>query len=301
MTAFPEAITQVDVPGVRKFKSGKVREVFDLGDRLVLVATDRISAFDCIMPNGVPQKGMILNQLSAWWFERTRHIIPNHVITTRVEEFPSEFQAHAQILAGRSMLVRKTKAISVECVARGYLIGSGSKDYQKSGAVSGIRLRPGYRMAEKLDEPIFTPADKAESGHDENISFAQVEERVGKDLAAKLRDTTLAIYRHAADYALTRGIIIADTKFEFGLDNEGNLTLIDEILTPDSSRFWPADTYQVGSSPPSFDKQYLRDYLETLDWDKTPPAPALPDEVVMKTREKYLQAFEMLTGNPFTG
>jgi phosphoribosylaminoimidazole-succinocarboxamide synthase len=290
-----QAVTALDIPGVEKFKSGKVREVFDLGEELLLVASDRISAFDCILPDGIPQKGMVLNQISAWWFKRTADIIPNHMLSTAVEDFPSKLQPHADTLAHRSMLVKKTKALPVECVVRGYLIGSGWKEYQEGGSVSGLPLRDGYRMADKLDEPIFTPAHKAESGHDENISFADVEHRLGSEIAGILRQKSLELYQFAADYARERGIIIADTKFEFGL-RDGELVLIDEALTPDSSRFWPAETYEPGSSPFSYDKQYVRDYLETLDWDKTPPAPPLPAEVINKTREKYVQVFEQLTG-----
>ncbi len=290
------ARTQIDIPGVRKFKSGKVREVFEVGNELLLVASDRISAFDCILPTGIPGKGNILNQLSAWWFERTGHIIPNHMITIDPKRFPEPLKQHADVLGGRAMLTKKAKLLPVECVVRGYLIGSGWKEYQQSGTVSGIRLRPGYRMADKLDQAIFTPARKAETGHDENISFEQVAEMIGMDLAAKLRDTATALYRYAADYALGKGIIIADTKFEFGLVGE-QLTLIDEMLTPDSSRFWPMDSYAPGQSPASFDKQFVRDYLETLsDWDKTPPAPALPEAVIQKTQEKYVDAFRRLTG-----
>ena len=293
----PAALTQLDLPGIKKFKSGKVREVFDLGDQLMLVATDRISAFDCIMPNGIPQKGMVLNQISKYWFQQTGDIVQNHMVATDVADYPESLQAHADTLAHRSMLVKKTDAFSVECVVRGYLIGSGWKEYQHDGAVSGIKLRDGYQMADKLDEPIFTPADKAETGHDENISYEDVIDRLGDDTAKALRDISLKLYSHAAAYALERGIIIADTKFEFGM-KDGEIILIDEALTPDSSRFWPAETYAPGSSPLSFDKQFVRDYLETLDWDKTPPAPMLPEDVVTKTREKYMQAFELLTGHP---
>jgi phosphoribosylaminoimidazole-succinocarboxamide synthase len=289
------AITQLDLPGISKFKSGKVREVFDLGDQLLLVASDRISAFDCILPNGIPQKGKVLNQISAWWFNQTSDRVHNHMLSINPADYPDELKPYTDVLQGRSMLVRKTDAIAVECVARGYLIGSGWKEYQADGAVSGIRLREGYQMADQLDTPIFTPAHKAESGHDENITFEEVENRLGHELAEKLRNTTLGLYTYAANYARERGIIIADTKFEFGLI-DGELILIDEALTPDSSRFWPAETYQPGSSPASFDKQYVRDYLETLDWDKTPPAPELPVEVVARTTEKYVQSFELLTG-----
>ncbi len=291
-----QTLTQIDLPGISKFKSGKVRDIFDLGDTLLLVASDRISAFDCILPTGIPMKGHILNQLSAWWFRKTAHLIANHVITTRIEDGPAALRPHADILRGRSMIVKKAEVLPVECVARGYLIGSGWKEYAQSGSVSGLPLRSGYRMADRLDQPLFTPARKAETGHDENISFDGVVEMVGPKLAASLRDTTLAIYSFAAQYALQRGIIIADTKFEFGL-LDGELIIVDEMLTPDSSRFWPAATYAAGGSPASFDKQFVRDYLDTLkDWDKTPPAPPLPDDVVRRTHDKYLEAFKSLTG-----
>jgi phosphoribosylaminoimidazole-succinocarboxamide synthase len=288
-------VTKVVLPGVPHFRSGKVREVFDLGEHLLFVATDRISAFDCILPTGIPLKGHVLNQLSAWWFAKLRHIVPNHLVTTSVDDYPSALRAHRDLLAGRSMMVRKTKVIPVECVARGYLIGSGWKEYGATREVSGIRLREGYRQADRLDAPIFTPAHKAETGHDENISFEEVVRREGEPRAARLRDLTLRIYGEAADYARGRGIILADTKFEFGVLGE-EILLIDEVLTPDSSRFWPADRYAPGGSPPSFDKQFVRDYLESLDWDKTPPAPALPREIVEKTQAKYLEAFRLLTG-----
>ena len=289
------AWTRIDLPGLTKFKSGKVREVYDLGDRYLFIASDRISAFDCIMPDGIPQKGQVLNLMSAWWFARLGHVIPNHVITTDLRRFPSELQAHADLLRGRAMLVRKARLLPVECIVRGYLIGSGWKEYKAGGTIGGTPLRAGYRMADRLDEPIFTPSTKAETGHDQNVSYEQVAEIVGPALAAKLRDASLALYRAAADYAVGRGIIIADTKFEFGLVGD-ELTLIDEVLTPDSSRFWPADRYRPGENPPSFDKQYLRDYLESLTWNKQPPAPPLPEEVIRRTREKYLEAFRLLTG-----
>lgn len=293
------ALTRIDLPGVKKFKSGKVRDIFDLGDTLLLVASDRISAFDCILPTGIPMKGHILNQLSAWWFSKTAQLVPNHVITTDVHKYPDSLKAHEAVVHGRSMIVRKAEVLPVECVARGYLIGSGWKEYSQGGAISGIKLRKGYRMADKLDEPIFTPARKAETGHDENVSYEEVAKMVGADLAAQLKEKTLALYKLATDYALGKGIIIADTKFEFGLF-DGKLIVLDEMLTPDSSRFWPASSYVPGQSPPSFDKQFVRDYLETLeDWNKTPPAPPLPDEVSAKTRDKYLEAFKRLTGrNP---
>jgi phosphoribosylaminoimidazole-succinocarboxamide synthase len=291
----PEAWTRIDLPGLPAPRTGKVREVFDLGDRCLFVASDRISAFDCVMPNGIPNKGQVLNMMSAWWFRRLASVAPNHMVSTRVADFPAELQAHAELLRGRAMIVRKAQVLPVECIVRGYLIGSGWKEYKASGTIGGTALRAGYRMADRLDSPLYTPSTKAETGHDENISFEQTEQIVGPELAAKLRDASLALYSAAAEYALGRGIIIADTKFEFGLV-DGELTLVDEALTPDSSRFWPADQYAPGKNPPSYDKQFVRDYLECLDWDKTPPAPALPDNVVERTRAKYLEAFERLTG-----
>lgn len=289
------AVLKVDLPGVKHLRTGKVREVFDLGDSLLFACTDRISAFDCVMPNGIPLKGKVLSQLSAWWFERVAHLTEHHVIETNVDKFPEVLKPHRELLRGRSMIVRKTNVLPVECIARGYLIGGGWKEYKASGSVCGIKLREGYRQADKLDAPIFTPSTKAETGHDENISFEEAGKIVGADVAAKLRDLTLKVYGFAADLARTKGIILADTKFEFGL-KDGKIILIDEILTPDSSRFWPADSYQPGISPPSFDKQFIRDYLETLDWDKTPPAPPLPDDVIARSQEKYLEAFRRLTG-----
>ena len=289
------AATTIELPGIPKFKSGKVREVYDLGDQYLFIASDRISAFDCIMPNGIPDKGKVLNLISKFWFERTGDVVKNHMISTEVADFPAGLQPHAALLKGRSMLVRKAELLPVECIVRGYLIGSGWKEYQKSGTIGGMPLRAGYEMAGKLDEPIFTPSTKADEGHDENISIDQMKAIVGNELGQQLIDISLNLYQTAADFALTKGIIIADTKFEFGLI-DGELILIDEVLTPDSSRFWPADTYRPGASPFSFDKQYVRDYLETLDWDKTPPAPELPEDVVMNTREKYLEAYRLLTG-----
>lgn len=290
-----KALTKIDIPDTTS-RSGKVREIFDAGDRLLFVASDRISAFDCVMPNGIPQKGQVLTQISKFWFERTGDVVANHMISTDVSEYPSPFNQYAEQLEGRSMLVKKTEVLPVECIVRGYLIGSGWKEYRKSGTIGGMPLRPGYEMAGKLDEPIFTPSTKAEQGlHDENISFDQMKEIVGEEKAEKLKAISLKLYKEAADYALTKGIIIADTKFEFG-ELDGEIILIDEALTPDSSRFWPADSYQTGVSPFSFDKQFVRDYLETLDWDKTPPAPELPAEIVEKTQAKYLEAYERLTG-----
>lgn len=289
------AATKIELPGIAKFKTGKVREVYDLGDQYLFIASDRISAFDCIMPNGIPDKGRVLNMISKFWFDRTGDLVKNHMISTDVADFPAELQEHAELLEGRSMLVKKAELLPVECIVRGYLIGSGWKEYQQSNTIGGMPLRPGYEMAGKLDEAIFTPSTKADEGHDENISIDQMNEIVGEELGQKLIDISLNLYKTAADYALTKGIIIADTKFEFGLV-DGELILIDEVLTPDSSRFWPAATYQPGASPLSFDKQFVRDYLETLDWDKTPPAPELPEEIVMKSREKYLEAYKLLTG-----
>ena len=291
------AATKIDLPNIEKFKSGKVREVYDLGEHYLFVASDRISAFDCVMPNGIPDKGRILNLISKFWFDRTSDIVKNHMVSTNVADFPESIQQHAELLDGRSMLVKKAELLPVECIVRGYLIGSGWKEYQKSGTIGGMSLRAGYEMAGKLDEAIFTPSTKADEGHDENISIDQMIEIVGENLGKQLIDISLKLYQTAADYALTKGIIIADTKFEFGLV-DGELILIDEVLTPDSSRFWPADTYKPGSSPFSFDKQYVRDYLETLDWDKTPPAPMLPEEIIFKSREKYLEAYQLLTGAP---
>lgn len=290
------ALTRIDLPGIAKFKSGKVREVYDLGDQVLFIASDRISAFDCILPDGIPDKGAVLNRISAWWFQRLSGIVPNHMITTRPEEFPAVVRPYAEILRDRAMLVRKARLLPVECIVRGYLVGSGWKDYQATGTISGLPLRSGYRLADPLDEPLFTPSSKADVGHDENISFEEMGRRIGADLARKVRDASLALYTEAARDARGKGIIIADTKFEFGLI-DGELTLVDEALTPDSSRFWPASEYKPGSNPPSFDKQFVRDYLETLDWDKTPPAPPLPAEVIARTREKYLEAFRLLTGN----
>jgi len=290
-----EPLLQIDLPGVAKVKSGKVREIFDLGDALLLVATDRISAFDCIMPNGIPRKGEVLTQLSHFWFERFAGLIPNHLLAGPRDPLPAALQPHAAALARRSMLVKKAKPLAIECVVRGYLAGSGMKEYRARQTVCGIALPAGLTESAELPEPIFTPATKAESGHDENISFDEAAGIVGPELAAQARAASLALYTNARDYARERGIIIADTKFEFGLFN-GQLILIDEVLTPDSSRFWPADQYAAGRGQPSFDKQFVRDYLDTLDWDKTPPAPALPPEVVAKTQEKYLEAYQRLTG-----
>ena len=295
-----ETVLQLSLPGIKKLKSGKVREVFDLGDRLLFVASDRLSAFDVIMPNGIPRKGDVLTQVSYFWFAQTESFQPNHLISRANEPLPENLQPFAtgagcKDLSRRSMIVKKCQPLAIECVVRGYLAGSGWKEYQKSQIVCGIKLPPGLKESSELPEPIFTPATKAETGHDENISFEQAKKIVGDDIAGQARAASLKIYNFARDYARKRGIIIADTKFEFGLDN-GNLILIDEVLTPDSSRFWPADQYAPGRGQPSFDKQFVRDYLETLDWDKTPPGPKLPDDVVAKTSAKYLEAYEKLTG-----
>ncbi|MCD6051815.1 MAG: phosphoribosylaminoimidazole-succinocarboxamide synthase [Verrucomicrobia bacterium] len=290
-----QTLLQIDLPGIPKVKSGKVREVFDLGDSLLFVASDRISAFDCIMPNGIPRKGEVLTQISHFWFDQTEKLVPNHRLAKANDPLPAVLQPFADRVARRSMIVKKSQPLAIECVVRGYLAGSGWKEYKASQTVCGIKLPAGLKESSELPEPIFTPATKAETGHDENISFEEAVKIVGKDIAEKARDLSLKIYNFARDYARQRGIIIADTKFEFGIYN-GELILIDEVLTPDSSRFWPADQYQAGKGQPSFDKQFVRDYLETLDWDKTPPAPALPNEIVMKSQAKYLEAYERLTG-----
>ena len=291
-----QPLLQFDLPGVRKLKSGKVREVFDLGDRLLIVATDRISAFDCIMPNGIPRKGEVLTQISYFWFAQTERFQPNHLASRAGEPLPASLQPFAHTLSRRSMIVRKASPLAIECVVRGYLAGSGWKEYRDRQTVCGIKLPPGLKESSELPEPVFTPATKAESGHDINISFDEAARIVGADVAEQARAASLKLYHFARDYARERGIIIADTKFEFGL-LDGRLILIDEILTPDSSRFWPADQYAPGKSQPSFDKQFVRDYLETLDWNKTPPAPDLPPEIVAKTQAKYLEAYERLTGS----
>jgi phosphoribosylaminoimidazole-succinocarboxamide synthase len=290
-----EPLLNVDLPGVKKVKSGKVREMFDLGDYLLMVATDRISAFDCIMPNGIPLKGVVLTQISHFWFDQMSAIVSNHRLTRAEDSLPPLLKPYAGTLTRRAMIVKKAQPLAIECVVRGYLAGSGWKEYRQRQTVCGIHLPDGLMESSELPEPIFTPATKAESGHDINISFDQAARIVGADTAEQVRKLSLQIYNAARQYARQRGIIIADTKFEFGF-YEGRLILIDEVLTPDSSRFWPADQYRPGRSQPSFDKQFVRDYLETLDWDKTPPAPELPPDVVAKTRDKYIDAFERLTG-----
>jgi phosphoribosylaminoimidazole-succinocarboxamide synthase len=297
MRRMSETLLQLDLPGIKKLKSGKVREIFDLGDRLLLVASDRISAFDCIMPNGIPRKGEVLTRISHFWFDQMASVVANHRVAGTDEPLPAALQPYAAQLEGRSMVVRKAVPLTIECVVRGYLAGSGWKEYQASRTVCGISLPAGLRESSELPEPIFTPATKAETGHDLNIPFEEAARMIGVERAERVRELSLKIYGSARRYAAQRGIIIADTKFEFGMF-EGELILIDEVLTPDSSRFWPADQYQPGRAQPSFDKQFVRDYLETLDWDKTPPAPALPADIVAKTQAKYFEAYERLTGRP---
>ena len=290
-----EPLLSLELPGIKKVKSGKVREVFDLGEHLLFVATDRISAFDCIMPNGIPHKGKALTQMSHYWFDETESIIKNHRVARADAPLPPELKPFEEKLAGRSMIVLKAKPLAIECVVRGYLAGSGWKEYKKSQSVCGVALPAGLLESSELPEPIFTPSTKAEEGHDENISFEQAEKIVGSDIARKVRDASIRLYSWARDHARKRGIIIADTKFEFGLFN-GEVILIDEVLTPDSSRFWPMSEYQPGRGQSSFDKQFVRDYLENLGWNKQPPAPKLPADVVAKTAEKYAEAYRCLTG-----
>lgn len=278
-------------------RRGKVRDVYEVdSQRLLIVATDRISAFDSVSPTPIERKGEVLTALSRFWFARLGHIVPHHLITTEIDEMPQAVQAHADELRGRSMLVKRTEVFPVECVVRGYLSGSGWKDYQRTGQVCGHQLPTGLRDSEKLAQSIFTPATKAETGHDENISEEQMAEIVGRDVMQQLREVSLRLYTEASDYARNRGIIIADTKFEFGRDEAGTITLIDEVLTPDSSRFWPLDSYEVGTSQASFDKQYVRDYLESIKWDKQPPCPELPKDIAQATTARYLEAYELITG-----
>jgi phosphoribosylaminoimidazole-succinocarboxamide synthase len=290
------AVLDTHLDGLTLARRGKVRDVYDLGEHLLIVATDRISAFDYVLGSGIPDKGKVLTQLSAFWFDHLGDLVPHHCVAVDVNDFPAVTRPHRDVLRGRSMLVRKTTPLPVECVARGYLSGSGWKDYQRSGAVCGVALPAGLRESDRLPEPIFPPATKAESGHDENISEAQAGEIVGADLARRLRELTLAIYARGVDHAASCGIIIADTKFEFGLAGD-TLLLIDEVLTPDSSRFWPRDQYEPGRAQMSFDKQFVRDHLEAIGWNKQPPVPSLPDDVVSRTRDKYLEAFRRLTGD----
>lgn len=293
------ALIESSVPGLPAPKRGKVRDVYDLGEQMLLVATDRISAFDVVMPNGIPDKGRVLNSLSVFWFSLLEGL-PNHLITADVDEYPAVLQPAKEDLRGRSMLVRKVAIIPFECIVRGYLTGSGWKEYKLEGTVNGMKLRPGYQNASKLDNALFTPSTKAEQGeHDMPVTAAELERALGSDKARRLSEVSVQCYQKAADYAAGRGIIIADTKFEFGEDEQGSLVLADEVLTPDSSRFWPQESYAVGSNPPSLDKQYVRDWLDSVGFDHQPPAPTLPDDVVAKTRGKYVEAFEMLTGQKF--
>ena len=298
-----EPLTTTSLPGFELVASGKVRDVYSVGKDLLIIATDRISAFDCILPQGIPGKGRVLTRMSLFWFDFLRGLVPNHVITANADLYPAELHPYRDQLEGRSMLVKRCRMEPIECVARGYISGSGWKDYRKTGAICGIPLPAGLRESDKLPEPIFTPATKAETGHDENISFEAAARMIGRQTTALLRDLTLSVYGKAAEYALSRGIILADTKFEFGWSTSGEdagaLLLADEVLTPDSSRFWLRDEYSPGGPQKSFDKQFVRDYLETLDWNKQPPAPSLPQEIIDKTAEKYLDAYTRLTGgNP---
>lgn len=289
------ALMRTDMPGVPLLARGKVRDVYDLGDKLLIVATDRISAFDCVMPNGIPGKGKILTEMSLFWFGLVGDIIPNHLVTSSVDEYPENLKQYRDQLEGRSMLVVKAERIDVECIVRGYISGGGWREYKKTGAVCGIVLPGGLKESERLPESIFTPSTKAETGHDENVSFDEVVSMIGKERAREIRDYSIAVYEKARKYAETKGIIIADTKFEFGRVG-GKTILIDEILSPDSSRFWPISLYQPGKSQPSFDKEFVREYLNSLDWDKTPPAPALPADIVEKTLAKYREARDLLLG-----
>jgi phosphoribosylaminoimidazole-succinocarboxamide synthase len=288
-------LLETNIPGATLWRRGKVRDVYDLGDRLLIVATDRISAFDVILPTGIPGKGVVLTQISKFWFKLLEDVVPNHVLTTDVDDYDQALRSHRDQLEGRSMIVQKTEPLPVEAVVRGYITGSGLKEYKAKGSVCGIPLPAGLRESDRLDPALFTPSTKADVGHDENISFAQVESLIGSERAAQVRDVTLKIYERARAHAESRGIILADTKFEFGL-RDGKLIWIDEALTPDSSRFWPKDSYEPGRPQPSFDKQYVRDYLETLSWDKKPPGPSLPGDVATRTAEKYREAYVRLTG-----
>lgn len=291
---------ETNLEGLKLLGRGKVRDIYEFEDKLLLVATDRISAFDVVLPTAIPMKGAVLTQLSQFWFDMMGDLVPNHLISTRVEEFPPELQRFSEVLRLRSMLSVRAKMFPVECVARGYLAGSGWKEYRENGTVCGIRLPKGLRECDRLPEPLFTPATKAESGHDLNISFDEAVNIVGKEVAERLRELTLSIYSRAVDFALARGIIIADVKFEFGI-HDGRIILCDELITPDSSRFWPLSGYAPGKSQPSFDKQFVRDYLEEINFDKKPPGPELPPEVVKGTTEKYVEAYRLLTGKELLG
>ncbi len=295
MASTQTVLTELNFEGLKLFKQGKVRSVYDFGSELLLVASDRVSAFDFILPQGIPDKGAVLTGVSKFWFDKTQHIVNNHLISMDTADFPESTQPYAADLAGRSMYVKKTELIPVECVVRGYIIGSGWKDYQESGQVCGITLPEGLKQAQKFSEPLFTPASKAEQGdHDENISFDVMADMIGKELATKLKDISLKLYQFGQAYAEEKGIILADTKFEFGLC-DGDVILIDEVLTPDSSRYWAADTYQEGISPPSYDKQIVRDYLANSDWNKQAPVPNLPDDIIQKAAQKYQEVYELLT------
>jgi phosphoribosylaminoimidazole-succinocarboxamide synthase len=293
----PAPVISTDLSNLKLLRRGKVRDVYEVSaDELLIVATDRISAFDCVIPTPIERKGEVLTALSKFWFGTLSHIVPNHLLTTNVDQMPAVVREQSVDLAGRSMLVHRTVVFPVECVVRGYLVGSGWKDYVRTGEVCGHRLPAGLRESDELKQPIFTPSTKAETGHDENISEAEMANLLGEDVTNQLRELSLSLYNEARDYARNKGIIIADTKFEFGKLSDGNVMLIDEVLTPDSSRFWPADTYEAGKSQPSFDKQFVRDYLETLAWDKRPPAPPLPPEVARATTQRYLEAYKLLVG-----
>ncbi|MBU0683745.1 MAG: phosphoribosylaminoimidazolesuccinocarboxamide synthase [Candidatus Omnitrophota bacterium] len=296
-------LLSLDLKGIPLLKQGKVRNVYDLNDKLLFVATDRISAFDVIMPRGIPEKGKVLNMISVFWFEYTKDLVENHMVTSDIDKIVSQYpilDEYKGILAERSMLVKKAEPILAECVVRGYISGSGWKDYQKTGSICGIKLPAGLKESEKFEEPLFTPSTKADEGHDMNVSEEEIKKTVGADVLKVLKEKSLALYKKASWYAESRGIIIADTKFEFGIVN-GKIILMDEALTPDSSRFWPKNDYTAGRAQKSFDKQFVRDYLETLDWDKTPPGPELPEDIVIKTSEKYLDAYKILTGKELVG
>ena len=293
-----EAVLTTSLEGVTLRSRGKVRDIYAVGDQLLLVTTDRVSAFDVVLPEGIPEKGRVLNSLSAWWLRRTEHIVPNHLVTDDVDEYPGVLAPAKGMLDGRSMLVRRLNPIPFECVMRGFLYGSGWKEYGREGSVCGISLPSGMQLAERFPEPLFTPATKAEDGHDENVSEDFMANALGRELTTRLHEISREIYASGVEWAAERGIIIADTKFEFGHDDDGKLYVIDEVLTPDSSRFWPADEYAPGKLQSSFDKQYVRDYLETVDWNKEPPAPHLPDRIVRGTTERFLSAYRQITGSP---
>ena len=294
-TMASSALMKTDLPGIRLHGRGKVRDIYDLGERLLIIATDRLSAFDVVLPTPIPNKGKVLTQMSSFWFDHFKDSLRNHVVATKVDDYPKELHRFRDQLEGRSMLVKKAKVFPIECVARGFLTGSGLKDYNKTGQVCGIALPAGLRDSDRLPEPIFTPATKAETGHDENISEEQAAKIIGQDNIRQLKELTLSVYGRAVEFALKRGIIICDTKFEFGTI-DGRISIVDEMLTPDSSRFWPADKYSPGKPQPSFDKQFVRDYLERINWNKQPPAPALPEEIVNATSAKYVEALRILTG-----